>query len=414
MEKPQKIKNQVNKNQTNASQANASQANEKQANERQANESQTKKGQNLVARKGRGSASNAASRYLARQNEYDEAYVADQAQQAVKTELFVDQTRKLITTNRSPDIPFDQSINPYKGCEHGCIYCFARPTHAYLDLSPGLDFETKIFRKSNPREHLLVELSRRNYTCSPIAMGTNTDPYQPLERSQGVTREILETLLECHHPVTIVTKSKLILRDLDLLRELAARQLVHVSVSVTSLSNSLKGLLEPRTAGPAARLRTIAELRNAGVPTGAMIAPVIPFINDDEIEKLVLAVRDAGALTARYILLRLPLEVKPLFEEWLQVHFPDRANRVMSAVRDTRGGRAYRSQWHTRMVGQGPVAELIANRFKVALSKAGLKGTNLPTLRTDLFQPPQHQAAMIKQAQKDARQQKDTPQLTLF
>ena len=346
-------------------------------------------GQNepLAHVKGRGSLSNEPSRYLQQRTEQKHLDSTDAPQQIPATQLMVDQTRRLITRNQSPDIPFEQSINPYKGCEHGCVYCFARPTHAYLDLSPGLDFETIIFRKANPREHLLVELSRSSYTCTPIAMGTNTDPYQPLERSQQVTREILEVMLEAKHPVTIVTKSKLILRDIDLLSALAEHNLVHVHVSVTTLDNQLKGLLEPRTAGPAARLRVLAELRNAGIPTGAMLAPIIPFINDHEIESLLTAVHEAGAQCARYILLRLPLEVQPIFEEWLHKHYSQRADRVMAAIVSARDGKAYRAQWHTRMVGTGPVAELFKQRFAAACRKLSFADA-LPPLRCDLFAPP--------------------------
>ncbi|NKB99828.1 MAG: PA0069 family radical SAM protein [Pseudomonadales bacterium] len=341
--------------------------------------------------KGRGSANTVQSRFVqARTVAVDDGWGIDPRadDRAPGTELFIDRTKKLITTNKSPDIPFDQSINPYKGCEHGCIYCFARPTHAYLDLSPGLDFETKIFRKSDPREHLLLELSRPSYECSVIAMGTNTDPYQPFERSQRVTREILETLLELRHPVSIVTKSKLILRDLDLLQELAEHDLVQVNISVTTLSNSLKTKLEPRTASLAARLRTVAELRAANIATGVMIAPVIPFINDDEIEALVAAVADAGAQAARYILVRLPLEVAPLFTEWLELHFPDRAKRVLAAIRDTRGGELYKSGWHTRFRGQGQIAELVEARFNKAARAKGLYGRELKPLALDLFNKP--------------------------
>ncbi len=341
--------------------------------------------------KGRGSHNLSQSRFLAtRSVEADDGWGMDPraGEPAPETHLLIDRTKKLITTNRSPDISFTQSINPYKGCEHGCIYCFARPTHAYLDMSPGLDFETKIFRKSNPREHLLRELSRSRYECSVIAMGTNTDPYQPFERAQRVTREILETLLECRHPVSIVTKSKLILRDLDLLAELAEHQLINVHVSVTTLDNQLKTKLEPRTASPAARLRVIAELRAAGVPTGAMIAPVIPFINDHEIESLVEAVAEAGAQIARYILLRLPLEVGPLFEEWLLQHYPERARRVLNAVRATRAGALYQSAWHQRMRGQGQIADLIRARFSRAAKKHGIFQDHLTLLDTGAFQKP--------------------------
>ena len=341
--------------------------------------------------KGRGGISNTQSRYIRVRSELaDDGWGCDPRadDRPPQTQLFLDQTKKLITTNKSPDISFRQSINPYKGCEHGCIYCFARPTHAYLDLSAGLDFETKIFRKSNPRACLLGELSRPNYVCEVIAMGTNTDPYQPFERTQKVTREILETLYECKHPVSIVTKSKLILRDLDLLERMAEEGLVNVNVSVTTLSNSLKTKLEPRTASAAARLRAIAELRAHGVPTGALVAPIIPFINDHEIEDVVAAAGQAGAQALNYVLLRLPLEVAPLFTEWLKVHFPDRAKRVLAAVRDTRGGSLYRSLWYQRMQGQGEIAELIRTRFRRALKAHGLNGCALPSVRTDLFEAP--------------------------
>ncbi len=307
---------------------------------------------------------------------------------APDTRFFPDHTKKLITTNRSPDLPFSQSINPYKGCEHGCIYCFARPTHAYLDLSPGLDFETKIFYKTDVKARLTAELAKPAYRCRTIAMGTNTDPYQPGEKQHLVIRQILECLAGCRHPVSIVTKSALVLRDIDILATLAKQNLVNVYVSVTTLDNRLKTKLEPRTAGPAARLKTITTLSGAGIPTGAMIAPVIPFINDAEIEALVKACAKAGAQTLGYILLRLPLEVKPLFEEWLSNHYPQRAQRVMSAIRSTRGGAAYQSKWHKRMVGEGPVADLIRTRFVSAVKKAGLAEGKLPMLSTDLFIPP--------------------------
>ena len=304
----------------------------------------------------------------------------------VDTQIFVDRTKTLITKNSSPDVPFSQSINPYKGCEHGCVYCFARPTHAYLDLSPGLDFESKIFRKTNIRECLLRELGRSKYRCAPIAMGTNTDPYQLAEKEHKVTREILEILSKLNHPVSIVTKSALIARDIDILADMADRQLVSVHVSVTTLDNHLKTKLEPRTAGPQARLKTIAHLRQEGVPVGVLVAPIIPFINDHEIEDIVSAAVDNGAQSLGYILLRLPLEVRPLFERWLEEHYPLKAERVMSAIRATRGGKAYQAQWHKRMVGEGPIADLIRTRFIAAQRKMGVLNASLPTLRTDLFE----------------------------
>ena len=304
------------------------------------------------------------------------------------TEVLPDRTVRLITTNNSPDIGFEQSINPYKGCEHGCVYCFARPTHAYLDLSPGLDFETKLFYKTGVREHLQAELGHRRYTCRPIAIGTNTDPYQPLEREQKNMRQILQVLLECQHPVTIVTKSALILRDLDLLQALAEQDLVHVHLSVTTLDNKLKTKLEPRTASPAARLRVISTLADAKVPTGAMIAPVIPFLNDHELEPMVGRCAEAGARVVQYILIRLPHEVAPLFEQWLSHHYPLKAKRVMQTIRDTRGGKAYSAEWYQRMTGSGPVAELIGQRFNIALKRNGLSDASLPRLRRDLIVPP--------------------------
>ena len=304
------------------------------------------------------------------------------------TRLYPDKTVTLITRNQSPDISFDRSINPYKGCEHGCIYCFARPTHAYLDLSPGLDFETRIFYKTRVRERLLAELGNRKYRCATIAMGTNTDPYQPAEKRQRITREVLQTLLEARHPVSLVTKSQLVLRDVDLLAELASLELVSVAVSVTTLDNGLKTKLEPRTASPAARLRVIRELRAANVPVSVMVAPVIPFINDNEIEDIVAAAADAGAMAAEYILLRLPLEVKDLFQGWLAQHYPLKAERVMSAIRSARGGKAYDAAWGKRMRGDGNIAELIGARFRAAVKRNSLNLTPPRRLRTDLFRPP--------------------------
>ena len=350
--------------------------------------------------KGRGATQNPASRFLARHSEEiddgwncDDGHSEEGSKQA--TELLPDRTVKLITTNQSPDIPFDRSINPYKGCEHGCVYCFARPTHAYLDLSPGLDFERKIFFKTNVRERLTQELTRKNYECATIAMGTNTDPYQPAEKDKKVMREILETLLEWRHPLSIVTKSALILRDKELLIELARLQLVTVHVSVTTLDVELKTRLEPRTAGPSARLKVIRELSDAGVPVGVMVAPVIPFINDSEIEDIVRISAASGALACRYILLRLPGEVAPLFQSWLEVHYPLKTERVLNTVRDTRGGKLYDATWGRRMRGQGVCAELIADRFASALRRAGLENAAMPQLRTDLFEPPGFQASLF-------------------
>ncbi len=313
-----------------------------------------------------------------------------------ETVLLPDRTVRLVTRNRSPDIPFDRSINPYKGCEHGCVYCFARPTHAYLDLSPGLDFETRIFFKTDVRRRLEQEIGAKGYECHPIAMGTNTDPYQPAERQLRITRRILEALLEWRHPVTIVTKGQLILRDLDLLTDLARLELVRVSISVTTLDNDLKTRLEPRTASPAARLRMITKLKEAGVPVGAMVAPVIPFVNDGELEDIVSACAGAGAGWAAYILLRLPSEVAPIFQAWLDEHYPLKASRVENAIREMRGGAMYRSRWGQRMRGTGPMADLIASRFRNALKASGLADAEASRpLRSDLFRPPGMQAELF-------------------
>jgi len=351
-----------------------------------------------VVHKGRGAVSNGESRFLpTRSTREADGWSPDpEPPPRPETRLHPDRTVRLITRNRSPDIPFDRSINPFKGCEHGCVYCFARPTHAYLDLSPGLDFETRLFYKTDVRKHLEKELGMRSYECRPIALGTNTDPYQPAEKELKITRQILETLLEWRHPVTIVTKGQLLLRDLDLLSELAALSLVRVSVSVTTLSNALKTRLEPRTASPAARLRMIGCLSEAGVPVSAMVAPVIPFVNDNEIEDIVAACARAGARTAAYILLRLPREVGPLFQEWLDEHYPLKAGRVENAIRQMRGGRLYRSGWSRRLTGSGPVAELIGNRFAKALRANDLNPVQEErALRTDLFQPPIRQAQLF-------------------
>ncbi len=293
-------------------------------------------------------------------------------ERAPRTKLFPDKTRSLITTNQSPDVPFDQSINPYKGCEHGCVYCFARPTHAFLDLSPGLDFETKIFYKTNPVDRLREKLDNPRYACEPIAMGTNTDPYQPAEKELRVTRQILETLLEYRHPVSIVTKGVLILRDIDILQELAQQELVSVAVSITTLYNELKTKLEPRTASPKARLRIVRAMAESEIPVGVMVAPIIPMLNDHELEQIVEESANEGAGFAGYIMIRLPLEVRPLFEDWLEEHYPLKAERIMNRIRDLHKGREYTAQFGERMRGTGMYADLIQKRFALALAKCGL------------------------------------------
>ena len=343
--------------------------------------------------KGRGALSNREGRFAHHVVEpVDDGWPVDEELPArPKTELYPDKTKNIIARNSSPDISFDQSINPYKGCEHGCVYCYARPTHSYLDLSPGLDFETKIFFKTSPVERLREALDKPGYECKVIALGANTDPYQPVEKELGITRRILETLLEYRHPISIVTKGVLIERDLDLLSEFAQLGLVTVMVSVTSLDARLKTTLEPRAAGPRARLRMIRALHDTGVPVGVLMAPVIPCVNDDEIERIAEAVAKAGARSLGYVMLRLPHEVKELFREWLDEHLPDRAEHVMSVVRGLSGGKDYDARFGIRQRGQGPYAELVARRFQIARRKFGLDGERFPPLRTDLFRSPAHQ-----------------------
>jgi DNA repair photolyase len=307
-----------------------------------------------------------------------------------------DRARSVITTNDSPDVGFDQSINPYRGCSHGCVYCFARPTHAYLGLSPGLDFETKLFYKADAVKILEGELAKPKYVCKPIALGINTDGYQPLEKRLEVTRGILAVLARCRHPVTIVTKSALILRDLDLLRDLAQDRLVSVMLSITSLTNDIKRTLEPRAAAPLARLRVIEQLAQAGIPAGVLVAPVIPAITDHEMEDILAAAKQAGAGSAGYVLLRLPHEVKTLFREWLDEHYPDRAKHVMSLINQARGGKDYDAEFGQRMIGTGPYAELLRTRFELARRKCGFGDAHQrQDLRTDLFRPPARNQAQL-------------------
>ena len=303
-----------------------------------------------------------------------------------ETRVTEERARSIISRNRSPDIPFSQSVNPYRGCEHGCVYCFARPSHAYLDLSPGLDFETRLYAKTNAAERLRAELVKPGYRCSPISLGINTDAYQPIERSWRVTRQLLEVFAECRHPVGLITKSALILRDLDLLAPMAREGLVHVYVSITSLDNKLSSKLEPRAAAPHTRLKTVQALREAGVPVGTMVAPVIPTITDAELERILEAACEHGARAAGYVLLRLPHELKQVWREWLSLHYPDRAAHAMSLVQQMRGGKDYDSAFGTRMRGEGPFADLIAMRFAKAYKRLGFG--RLPPLETSKFRPP--------------------------
>ena len=302
------------------------------------------------------------------------------------TRVQEERARSVISRNDSPDIGFSQSVNPYRGCEHGCVYCFARPSHAYLDLSPGLDFETRLFAKTNAAERLRHELSKPGYRCAPIALGINTDAYQPIERRYRITRQCLELLAECRHPVSFVTKGATILRDLDLLAAMAAERLVTVYLSVTTLDNRLAARMEPRASAPHTRLRAIRALSEAGVPVGVLAAPMIPMINDSELEAILEAARDAGAGAAGYVLLRLPHELKQVWREWLELHYPDRADHVMSLIRQMRGGKDYDSAFGTRMRGTGPFAELIGQRFRNAHRRLGYG--RLPALDCSRFVPP--------------------------
>lgn len=297
-----------------------------------------------------------------------------------------ERARSIISRNRSPDVGFSQSINPYRGCEHGCVYCFARPSHAYLDLSPGLDFETRLFAKANAPELLRAELARPGYACSPIALGVNTDAYQPLERRRGITRALLEVLAEARHPVHLITKNALVLRDLDLLAPMAAQGLARVALSVTTLDNRLAARMEPRASAPHARLKAIAGLHAAGVPVTVMVAPVVPALTDGELEAILDAARGAGADDASYVLLRLPHELKDIWREWLALHHPDRAAHVMSLLAQMRGGRDYDSAFGTRMRGEGPFAQLLAARFARARRRLGF--ARLPALDCSRFVPP--------------------------
>lgn len=344
--------------------------------------------------RGRGTTDNPDNRYAPTRCEaFDDGW-HQEVPPSRATEVRQELAKSVITRNRSPDVGFDRSLNPYRGCEHGCIYCFARPSHAYWDLSPGLDFETRLIAKTNLAERLEEQLSRPGYLPAPIALGVNTDAYQPIEREQRLTRQALEILLRYRHPVHLITKSALILRDLDLLEQLAAQNLVSVAISLTTLDNELKRIMEPRAASPAARLRCLGELHAVGVPVSVLCAPMIPMVNDAELEQLLKAARDAGAQSAGYVLLRLPLEIAELFEDWLRAHFPQRAEHVMSLVRQCRGGANYDSRFGLRMRGEGPFADLLARRFQVACKRLGLNRRELRGLDCQRFSPPGAQLAL--------------------
>ena len=346
--------------------------------------------------KGRGALSNPEGRFDRMTIEaVDDGWFTEEPARSIATTIQPDRARRIISTNDSPDIPFDYSINPYRGCEHGCIYCYARPTHAYLGLSPGLDFETRLFYKPDAARLLEAELARPGYVCKPLMLGANTDPYQPIERTLGITRAILQVLARCRHPVSVVTKSTLVTRDLDLLTDLARDDLVAVMVSITTLDPDTKRALEPRTSSPQARLRTLRQLADAGVPAGVMVAPVIPGINDHELESILEAAAAAGAQCAQYVPLRLPHEVKDLFREWLAVHYPQRARHVMSLLRDMRGGRDNDPNFGSRMRGEGPFAELLRGRFRLACRKLGLDSNRRLAVNTELFRPPGRAAEQL-------------------
>lgn len=346
-------------------------------------------------RRGRGAETNRSGRFEKLERAFvDDGWRTLDLLPPFKTVVTEENARQIITRNQSPDISFDRSVNPYRGCEHGCAYCFARPTHAYMGLSPGLDFESKLFAKPNAAKLLERELAKPGYEPKTLAIGTNTDPYQPIERRYRIMREILEVLDRASHPVGIVTKSALIARDLDVLSRMAERGLVKVALSVTTLDRALARAMEPRAATPQRRLDTLALLARAGVPTTVMVAPIVPALNESEIERILDAAAATGVSEAGYVILRLPLEVRDIFLEFLEREYPDKAKHVMSLVRSMRGGKDYDAEWGTRMSGDGPHAWQIGRRFEIAARRLGLNGKRLK-LRTDLFTPPQAESAQM-------------------
>ena len=346
-------------------------------------------------RRGRGAGVNPTGRFEAEtRHVFDDGWNSLEDLQPFRTQVQVERPRTIITRNDSPDISFDRSINPYRGCEHGCVYCFARPTHAYMGLSAGLDFESRLFAKPDAAKLLKRELAKAGYEPRTIAIGTNTDPYQPVEKEWRIMREILEVLEAHDHPVGIVTKSALVARDVDILSRMAKKGLAKVALSVTTLDRRLARTMEPRAATPPKRLETMRLLADAGVPVSVMIGPVVPGLNDHEIERILESARAAGAREAGYIILRLPLEVSPIFKDWLLRHYPDRFRHVMALVRSMRGGKDYDSEWGKRMKGSGPYAWQIGRRFEIAARKFGLNLERL-SLRTDLFKPPAKQGEQL-------------------
>jgi DNA repair photolyase len=339
-------------------------------------------------RRGRGAGLNPGGRFEpSRHESFDDGWQSLEDLPPFKTEVQIEKPRTAITRNTSPDIPFDRSINPYRGCEHGCIYCFARPTHAYMGLSAGLDFETKLFAKPDAAKLLQRELAKPGYTPRVIAIGTNTDPYQPIEKEWRIMRQILEVLNQANHPVSVVTKSAMVMRDIDILTDLALKNLVRVSLSVTTLDRKLARTMEPRASTPTRRLEAIRALTQAGIPASVLVAPIIPALNDHEMERILDSAKAAGALEAGYVMLRLPLEVSPLFRDWLLQNYPDRYRHVMSLVREMRGGKDYDAEFGKRMKGAGPYAWQISRRFELATKRLGLTRRSIK-LRDDLFVPP--------------------------
>jgi DNA repair photolyase len=363
--------------------------------------------------KGRGAVTNMQGRYEKDEREtVDDGWLhisEDEGAPPLRTQVFEERAKTILTRNNSPDIPFSVSLNPYRGCEHGCIYCFARPTHSYLGLSPGLDFESRIYAKINAGELLERELSKPSYRAEPIALGVNTDAYQPVERDMKLTRRVIEILKECGHPFAAITKSSLIERDIDLLAPMAERGQVMAAITVTSLDADISRTLEPRAATPSRRLRTIRTLVDAGIPVGVSIAPVIPFVTEPDMERVLEACAEAGATSASYIVLRLPWEVAPLFKGWLAAHFPDRADRVMSRVRDMRGGKDYDSDFARRMKGEGLWADMLKQRFSKATKRLGLNQRSHGILDMSEFRRP-----VIEAAKKPVIAPPPSPQMNLF
>lgn len=354
--------------------------------------------------KGRGAVSNITGRFEVQDSEWidDGWHREDTDDSRIQTQIHTEIAKSILSHNQSPDLPFSTSLNPYRGCEHGCIYCFARPTHAYLGLSPGLDFETQLYAKTNAADLLRRELAQANHQVSPIALGVNTDAYQPCERQLGITRDVLKVLQECRHPVGLITKSSLIERDIDIISDMARDKLAIVAITITTLDHHISRQLEPRAASPTRRLQIIERFAKAGIPVSVSVAPIIPFVTEQELEKVLTSAVNAGAKAAGYTILRLPHEVNPLFQEWLNTHFPERAERVMNRVRDMRGGKDYKAEFGSRMRGEGVWADLIRQRFLKTLKRLGIiHHGRFGELNCDLFKKPQFIPAKRDEEQLD-------------